>query len=479
MTGRQRGRSRRSARSTLTRPVGHERISDAGGTRRDRRPAALLRTGDLGYLAGGELYVCGRLEGDDRARPAQNYRSARHRADACRQVSTPLRGAPVVAFGTTPVRRRPSASSWPIEAPAGADDVPELVRAGGDEPLQRGRGRGAGRPAANAAGTRPAGSRSGLAPARPLRARRARAMTARLPRAEMPISSTSSTPVGVGGQGRATAPTRSTSPSTRCSSPTQVVIDGRRPLMFGSNNYLGLTFDESAIEAGVAALRAWGTGTTGSRVANGTFAIHRDLEAALAAAFGKPHARIFTTGHQANLSMIAGLCGPGDTVLLDAESHASIFDAARLSGATTIVFRHNDVHDLAPQAGASAGRRDQPARRRRRPVFHVGRRRAARGHRRRQPGHRRLRARGRGALVRRVRRARARLPLRLEGVLDESRLHRRHVLEVARRRRRLLRVASRALRLLHFTARAYLFTASSSAATIARYARRSIGHQGP
>src|SRR5687768_4279128 len=129
-------------------------------------------------------------------------------------------------------------------------------------------------------------------------------------------------------------------------SPTEVLMNGRRTLMFGSNNYLGLTFDPDAIDAATSALRKWGTGTTGSRVANGTLAIHRELESALAGVFGKRYGRIFTTGHQANLSMIAGLCDAEDTVLLDAESHASIFDAARLSGATIIVFRHNDVHDL-------------------------------------------------------------------------------------------------------------------------------------
>ena len=117
--------------------------------------------------------------------------------------------------------------------------------------------------------------------------------------------------------------------------------------MFGSNNYLGLSFESEVVEAGVAAMRRWGTGTTGSRVANGTLAVHRDLEAALASAFDLPQARVFTTGHQANLSMVAGLCGIDDVALLDAESHASLFDAARLSGATTIVFRHNDPSDLA------------------------------------------------------------------------------------------------------------------------------------
>ena len=74
--------------------------------------------------------------------------------------------------------------------------------------------------------------------------------------------------------------------------------------------------------------------TTGSRIANGTFAVHRELEHDLAQAFGKRNAIAFTTGYQANLSMVTALCGTGDFVLLDADCHASLYDAARLSGAT-------------------------------------------------------------------------------------------------------------------------------------------------
>jgi 8-amino-7-oxononanoate synthase len=132
----------------------------------------------------------------------------------------------------------------------------------------------------------------------------------------------------------------------RVCSPAVVQIDGRRTLMFGSNNYLGLTRDERVVGAGIEALREWGSGTTGSRVANGTTALHRGLEQALAAAFSAAHASVFSTGHQANLSLVAGLCGPDDVVLMDMESHASLYDAARLSGATALVFRHNDAADL-------------------------------------------------------------------------------------------------------------------------------------
>jgi 8-amino-7-oxononanoate synthase len=130
-------------------------------------------------------------------------------------------------------------------------------------------------------------------------------------------------------------------------SPTEAVIDGRRVLMFGSNNYLGLTHHAEVLEAAALAARAWGAGTTGSRVANGSLALHAALEADFAACFGKRHAKVFTTGHQANQSLLTALCGPDDVLFLDGESHASIHDGARLSGATVIAFRHNDAGDLA------------------------------------------------------------------------------------------------------------------------------------
>jgi 8-amino-7-oxononanoate synthase len=130
-------------------------------------------------------------------------------------------------------------------------------------------------------------------------------------------------------------------------SATEVIIGGRRTLMCGSNNYLGLSFHPEVLGAASAALSSEGAGTTGSRAANGTLASHRRLERAFAEAYGVPHAMIFSTGYQANLGMISGLCHAGDTVLVDMESHASIYDGARLSGAEIFQFRHNSAADLA------------------------------------------------------------------------------------------------------------------------------------
>jgi len=128
--------------------------------------------------------------------------------------------------------------------------------------------------------------------------------------------------------------------------PTEVVIGGRRTLMCGSNNYFGLTFRPEVIAAAQAAVVRDGAGTTGSRAANGTYAAHQQLEASFARAYGVEHAMVFTTGYQANLGLISGLCGAGDTILLDVESHASIYDGARLSGAQVFAFRHNSAADL-------------------------------------------------------------------------------------------------------------------------------------
>jgi 8-amino-7-oxononanoate synthase len=130
-------------------------------------------------------------------------------------------------------------------------------------------------------------------------------------------------------------------------SATEAMIGGRRTLMCGSNNYLGLTFHPEVVAAAKRALDREGSGTTGSRAANGTYAGHRRLEAEFASAYGKRHAMVFTTGYQANLGLISGLCGAGDTVLVDLESHASIYDGARLSGAQVFAFRHGSASDLA------------------------------------------------------------------------------------------------------------------------------------
>src|SRR5438093_4514312 len=128
--------------------------------------------------------------------------------------------------------------------------------------------------------------------------------------------------------------------------PGEVVVGGRPTLMFGSNNYLGLTLHPAVTEAARRAIVEYGTGTTGSRTANGTLAIHEELEREFADWFGKRHAIIFSTGYQANLSLIAGLCGPGDVVLIDGDSHASIYDATRQTAAQVVAFRHNSPESL-------------------------------------------------------------------------------------------------------------------------------------
>lgn len=130
-------------------------------------------------------------------------------------------------------------------------------------------------------------------------------------------------------------------------SPTRGLIHGREVILAGTNNYLGLTFDPDCIAAAREALEHAGTGTTGSRMANGSYASHRELELELARFYDKRDAIVFSTGYQANLGMISALAGPGDTVMIDADSHASIYDGCRLAGAETIRFRHNDPDDLA------------------------------------------------------------------------------------------------------------------------------------
>jgi 7-keto-8-aminopelargonate synthetase-like enzyme len=132
----------------------------------------------------------------------------------------------------------------------------------------------------------------------------------------------------------------------RIVSPTRAIINGRETILAGTNNYMGITLDPDCIAAGQKAMAEFGTGTTGSRIANGSYAMHRDLEMALAKFLGRKHCIVFTTGYQANLGMLAGLAGPKDTIYLDADSHASIYDGCTLSGAKLVRFRHNDASDL-------------------------------------------------------------------------------------------------------------------------------------
>ncbi|HEY3146009.1 MAG TPA: aminotransferase class I/II-fold pyridoxal phosphate-dependent enzyme, partial [Dongiaceae bacterium] len=132
----------------------------------------------------------------------------------------------------------------------------------------------------------------------------------------------------------------------RIVSATEAVIEGRPTILCGSNNYLGLTFDGDCVAAAQRATEQFGTGTTGSRIANGSYSCHKALESDLADFYGKKHCMVFTTGYQANLGAISTLVGPGDFVIIDADSHASIYDACKLGSATVIRFRHNDPVDL-------------------------------------------------------------------------------------------------------------------------------------
>ena len=127
---------------------------------------------------------------------------------------------------------------------------------------------------------------------------------------------------------------------------TEAVVNGRPMILAGSNNYLGLSFDSECIDAACEAARQKGTGTTGSRMANGTFSGHVALEHEMADFFNRQGAIVFSTGYVANLAMLSTLIGPGEVILLDADCHASIYDGCRLGGAEVIRFRHNDVQDL-------------------------------------------------------------------------------------------------------------------------------------
>ena len=129
-------------------------------------------------------------------------------------------------------------------------------------------------------------------------------------------------------------------------SQTEAMICGRHTILAGTNNYLGLTFAPESLKAAHDALDAEGTGTTGSRVANGTYSGHKALEYALSDFLGKDHAIVFSTGYLANLSILSTLVGPDDYILMDADCHASIYDGVRMGDAQIIRFKHNDAADL-------------------------------------------------------------------------------------------------------------------------------------
>ncbi len=142
-------------------------------------------------------------------------------------------------------------------------------------------------------------------------------------------------------------------------SPTRAVVNGRETILLGTYNYMGMTFDDDVIRAGKDALDSFGAGTTGSRVLNGTFQGHKDCEDALREFYGMDHAMVFSTGYQANLGIISTIAGKEDFIILDADSHASIYDGCALGTAQTVRFRHNDVADLDRRLGripADAGK---------------------------------------------------------------------------------------------------------------------------
>jgi 8-amino-7-oxononanoate synthase len=138
-----------------------------------------------------------------------------------------------------------------------------------------------------------------------------------------------------------------------------VEMEGRRRIMLGSNNYLGLTGDERVKQGALDALNRYGTGITGSRFLNGTLDLHLELEAELADWLGTDAALVFTTGHQANVGALGTILGMQDTVIADSGDHASILDGVLLSGAKLRAFRHNRLdrleHSLQRATGDGGG----------------------------------------------------------------------------------------------------------------------------
>lgn len=130
---------------------------------------------------------------------------------------------------------------------------------------------------------------------------------------------------------------------------TEVLINGKKVLMFGSNSYLGLTNHPKIKEAAIAAIRKYGTGCAGSRFLNGTLDIHEELEHRLAKFVGKEEAIIYSTGFQVNLGVVSCVTGRGDYILWDELDHASIIEGRRLSFSTPVKYRHNDMESLEEQ----------------------------------------------------------------------------------------------------------------------------------
>ncbi|MFB0612954.1 serine palmitoyltransferase [Aurantiacibacter poecillastricola] len=129
-------------------------------------------------------------------------------------------------------------------------------------------------------------------------------------------------------------------------SPTRAICNGRDTILLGTYNYMGMTFDPDVVAAGQKALADFGSGTTGSRVLNGTYQGHRECEDALREFYAMDHAMVFSTGYQANLGIISTIAGKGDYVVLDIDSHASIWDGCKMGDAEIVPFKHNDIEAM-------------------------------------------------------------------------------------------------------------------------------------
>jgi 8-amino-7-oxononanoate synthase len=131
-----------------------------------------------------------------------------------------------------------------------------------------------------------------------------------------------------------------------CNHGEEATLKGRRVIMLGSNNYLGLTTHPKVREAAIDAIRKFGTSMTGSRLLNGTLELHETFEREIAEFLGKESALVFTTGYQVNLGVISALANHNSVVFLDKLNHASLFDAVQMSGARAVFYKHCDMKDL-------------------------------------------------------------------------------------------------------------------------------------
>ena len=127
---------------------------------------------------------------------------------------------------------------------------------------------------------------------------------------------------------------------------TEVTMDGKKVLMFGSNSYMGLTYDQRIINAAIEATKKYGTGCAGSRFLNGTLDLHVQLEKELAEFVGKDEALVYSTGFSVNAGVVSDLTDRNDYIICDDRDHASIVDGRRLSFSTQLKFKHNDMEAL-------------------------------------------------------------------------------------------------------------------------------------